>query len=134
MSAVPPFGPGLTQRNFGPVGNSFTTGAAVELGFETGAPVPSGGIALPANTSFGCVAVNIENPLTGDTGVAQIDNILVGIINPGVAISSANVKYVWTLQPGQSIRLPVNNLADVWIKAASNTPICKYFLERANLT
>lgn len=115
---------GLVQRVFPPIGNTFTTGAAVQLGHESGGNL----------TFLGCIAVNVQNPITGDTGTAQTANILVGWAPPGPTGTniSANVTYNIMLQPGDVQRIEVGSLDTLWVKAASGTPICKYWLERAN--
>ena len=113
----------LQSKPFPPVGNSFTTGAAVQLGHETG---------HPASDSFLCLSVVAESLKNGDTGVAQIDSVLVGFANPDDANTSGNVKFVRNLVPGDSIEIAVASIEQVWVKAASNTPIAKYFTKRGD--
>jgi hypothetical protein len=117
---------GLPQKSFLPVGNTFTTGAAVQLGHESG-----------GNLNFlGCLAVWVQNPIAGDTGTPQVNNVLVGWVPPGPDGTnvSANVTFNMCLQPGDVMRIETPSLDRLWVKAASGTPICKYWLERANIT
>jgi hypothetical protein len=123
---MPPQATSVAQPSMPPVGNSFTTTAAtgVQLSKETGAPA-----AVP--NVLGCVAVWVQNPRVTDAGVAQVDNVLIGWANPGLTNATANVKYPVSLSPGDlPYRVPVQSLDQVWIKPASNTPICKYWTER----
>ena len=114
----------LQSKPFPPVGNSFTTGAAVQLGHETG---------HPASDSFLCLSVFVQNPATGDTGTAQQDSILVGCANPDDANTSGNVKFFRNLAPGDlPFELKVASIEQVWVKAASNTPIAKYWTNRGD--